>query len=113
MLDLFRNRDKAMRIMLGGIVLIMGLSMLTYLIPNYNPGGSTTDVVVAEIGKETITLPDVQRQVQNTVRVRQLPPEILPNYVPQLIDGMITERAMVLEAERLGFEVNDADVAEF
>jgi peptidyl-prolyl cis-trans isomerase D len=112
MLNLFRNRDKAMRIMLGGIVLIMGLSMLTYLIPNYNPGGSSTDVVVAEVGKETITLPEVQRLIQSTVRNRQLPPEILPHYVPQLIDNLITERAMVMEAERLGFEVSDADVAE-
>ena len=111
MLDLFRNRDKAMRIMLGGIVLVMGMSMLTYLIPNYNTGGSSTDVVVAEIGKDTITLPEVQRLVQNTVRSRQLPAEVLPNYVPQLIDQLITERAMVLEAQRLGFEVSDADVA--
>jgi peptidyl-prolyl cis-trans isomerase D len=111
MFDLFRSRDKAVRIMLGGMLLLVALSMLTYLVPNYNTGSAASDVVIAEIGKETITLPDVQRLVQNTMKGRQLPAEILPNYVPQMIDQMITERALVLEAERIGLEVSDADVA--
>jgi len=110
MFDLFRSRDKAVRIMLGGMLLLVALSMLTYLVPNYNTGSAASDVVIAEIGKETITLPEVQRLVQNTVKGRQLPPEILPNYVPQMIDQMITERALVLEAQRLGLEVSDDDV---
>jgi peptidyl-prolyl cis-trans isomerase D len=113
MFDLFRSRDKAVRILLGAMLLLVALSMLTYLVPNYNTGGSAGDIVVAEIGGEVITMPEVQRIVQKTVRSRQLPPEILPNYVPQMIDGMITERAMVLEAKRLGYEVSDADVADF
>jgi len=112
MFDLFRSRDKSVRILLGAMLLLVALSMLTYLVPNYNSGSGTSDTVIAEVGKETITLPDVQRLVQSTIRSRQLPAEILPNYVPQMIDNMITERAMVLEAERLGFEVSDADVAE-
>ncbi|HTS62395.1 MAG TPA: peptidylprolyl isomerase [Candidatus Acidoferrales bacterium] len=112
MFDLFRSRDKAVRILLGAMLLLVGLSMLTYLIPSYNTGSSATDIVVAEIGKETITLPEIQRLVQNTVRSRQLPPEILPNYVPQMIDQMVTERALAYEAQRLGYQVSDADVAD-
>ena len=57
-------------------------------------------------------MPEVQRQIQNTMRGRQLPPEILPNFVPQMVDQMITERALAYEAERLGFEVTDAQVAD-
>jgi peptidyl-prolyl cis-trans isomerase D len=114
MFDLFRSREKSVRILLGALLLIVALSMLTYLIPNYNSGaGGASDSVIAEIGGDKITLQEVQRLVQNTVRSRQLPPEILPNYVPQMIDGMITERAMLYEAKRLGYEVSDADVAEF
>jgi peptidyl-prolyl cis-trans isomerase D len=113
MFDLFRSRDKMVRIFLGGILLMVAASMLLYLVPNYNSGSGPGDMIVAEIGKDTLTLPDVQRQVQNIVHSRQLPPEILPNYVPQMIDDMITQRALVLEAQRLGIEVTDADVADF
>src|SRR5215468_11071451 len=113
MFDLFRSREKAVRIMLGGLLLVVAISMLTYLIPNYNTGGGTgNEMVVAEVGKETITLPEVQRLVQMTMRNRQLPPEILPNYLPQMIDQMITDRAMYLEAKDLGYQVTDAEVAD-
>jgi peptidyl-prolyl cis-trans isomerase D len=113
MFDLFRSREKSVRILLGALLLLVGLSMLTYLVPGYGTGGSASDTVIAEIGGEAITVPEVQHLVQSTVRSRQLPAEILPNYVPTMIDGMITERALVLEAKRLGYEVSDADVAEF
>lgn len=111
MFDLFRSRDKAVRILLGGLLLVVALSMLTYLVPSYNTGGSPTDVVVAEIGKDTITLPEVQQVIQNNVRNRQLPASIMPNYIPQFINSMVTERALAFEARRLGFKVSDADVA--
>src|SRR3954471_13704776 len=113
MFDLFRSRETSVRILLGFLLLVVAVSMLTYLIPNYNPGGSSgNDAIVAEIGKDIITLPEVQRLVQMTMRNRQLPAEILPTYLPQMVDQMITERAMFLQAQTLGFQVSDADVAE-
>ena len=112
MFDLFRSRDKAVRILLGGLLLLVAFSMLTYLVPSYNTGSSSTDVVIADIGKDSITLVEAQRMVQATVRGRQLPVDILPTYIPQMIDQMVTERAMLLEAQRLGMQVSDAEVAE-
>ncbi len=112
MFDLFRSRDKMVRILLGALLGIVALSMLTYLVPNYSNGSSSSDVVVAEIGKDTITLPEMQRVIQSTIRGRQLPAEILPTYIPQMVDQMVTERAMAMEAERMGFQVSDADVAD-
>jgi len=112
MFDLFRSRDKAVRILLGGLLLMVAISMLAYLVPSYGTGTSSTDMVLAEVGNDVITLTDAQRLVQNAMRNRQLPPEILPNYVPQMMDQLITEHAMAYEAERLGFQVSDADLAE-
>ena len=113
MFDLFRSREKTVRIMLGGLLLVVAVSMLTYLVPNYNTGGSTgSEMVIAEVGNDTITLPEVQKIVQMTMRSRQLPPEILPNYLPTMIDQMITERALYLQAQKLGYQVTDAEVAE-
>jgi peptidyl-prolyl cis-trans isomerase D len=112
MFDLFRSRDKAVRYLLTALLVVVGFSMLTYLIPSYGTGGSTNDVVVAEIGKDTITLPEIQRIVQNTMRGRQMPAEILPTYVPQMVDSLINERALAYEAERLGFEVTEDQIAD-
>ena len=113
MFDLFRSREKSVRILLGGLLLVVAISMLTYLIPNYNQGGGLgSEMIVAEIGKETITLQEVQHLVQSTMRSRQLPPEILPNYLPQMIDQLVTERAMMQQAQKMGFQVSDAELAD-
>ena len=113
MFDLFRSRDKAVRILLGALLVLVAFSMLTYLVPSYNTGGSSgSDMVIAEIGKDSITLAETQRLIQATIRSRQLPVDILPTYIPQMVDQMVTERAMAMEAERLGLQVSDADVAD-
>src|ERR1039458_2057756 len=113
MFDLFRSREKSVRLLLGALLLLVALSRLTYLVPNYNTGTNTSDTIIAEIGKDdVITLAEVQRLIQNTVRGRQLPPDILPNYVPTMVDQMVTERALAYEATRLGFQVTDADLAD-
>jgi peptidyl-prolyl cis-trans isomerase D len=113
MFDLFRSREKSVRILLGALLLLVALSMLTYLVPNYGSGdGSASDVVVAEIGKDPITIVDVQRTIQATMKGRQIPPEVLGTLVPEMVEGMINERALAYEAERLGYQVTDADIAQ-
>ena len=113
MFDLFRSRDKAVRIMLGGILVVVSLSMLTYLIPNFNTGSSDTgDMVVADIGKDALTLQDVELMVQQATRGRQIPASILPTYIPQMVDQMIVQRALAYEAQKLGFEVSNQEVTD-
>jgi peptidyl-prolyl cis-trans isomerase D len=46
------------------------------------------------------------------MRGRNLPPEILNMYAPQMINNLIGERAMAYEARRLGFQANETDTAE-
>src|ERR1044072_83702 len=99
MFNLFRSRDKAVRILLGGLLVLVSLSMLSYLIPNYDSGGSATDMGVAEIGKEKIMLPEVQKTIQMALRGQQLPAEFVPHYIPQIIQTMISERALIYEAK--------------
>ena len=107
MFDLFRSREKSVRILLGGLLVVVALSMLTYLVPSYNTGNVTDDTVVATVGQDAITSREVQHLIQNTMRGRQLPAELVPTYVPQIIDQMITARALAYEATRLGFQVTD------
>lgn len=108
MFDLFRSRDKAVRYLLTGMLVLVALSMVTYLIPQTGNGsGDSTDTTVAaQIGKEKITAQDVNLAIQNMTRNRQLPPELLSIYVPQIVNQMINERLMAYEANRLGLTVS-------
>lgn len=112
MFDLFRSRDKVVRVFLGAILVIVALSMVTYLIPGGYGGGTATDNVVAQIGKDQITARQALTAVQSALRGRQVPPEMIPLYVPQIIDQMITERSLAYEARRLGLQVTDEQTSE-
>ena len=111
MFDLFRSRAKAVRYLLGALLGVVALSMVVTLIPGYGTPSTGQETVVAEVGKEQITTRQVQTLMQNVMKTRRLPPEMVPHYVPMLIDQMITERAVAYQAERMGFHVSDADVA--
>jgi len=112
MFDLFRNREKTKKYLMGGILLMVSASMLLYLVPNYNTGSNASDVIVAKIGDTEITEAEARRLIQAQTRGRQIPAEIIPNYVPQIIDQMITDRAMEYEARKLGMQVSDQDIAD-
>jgi peptidyl-prolyl cis-trans isomerase D len=112
MFDLFRSRDKAVRYLLTGMLALVALSMVTYLIPGAGSGatGSANDTTVAaQIGNEQVTAQDVSRAVRNMTQNRQLPPELLSIYVPQIVNQMINERIMAYEANRLGLKVTSED----
>lgn len=108
MFDLFRSRDKVVRYMLGGLLVVVAISMLTYLVPNYDTNnGPTGTLVLATVGGQDIHADEVQHQVQAAMKGKQLPPDMLPIYIPQIVDGIITNHAMVYEAKRLGLEVTE------
>lgn len=113
MFDLFRSRDKAVRIFLTALLSLVALSMVAYLIPGYGGSGSTSssDNVVAEIGKNQLTVHDVQMAIRAATRNREMPPEMMAHYVPQVIEQLINEKAMVYQADRMGLEVSEAELA--
>ncbi|MFB3828910.1 MAG: peptidylprolyl isomerase [Bryobacteraceae bacterium] len=110
MFDLFRSRDKMVRFFLGALLVIVALSMLTYLIPSYNTGGDTSQMVVARIGKDDLTMPELQRYMQAYFRGRQVPPDMIPHLVPTLVQDILTEYALAYEARRMGMQVSDTDL---
>jgi peptidyl-prolyl cis-trans isomerase D len=112
MFNLFRSREKSVRIVLGGVLLVVAASMLLYLVPSYNTGGApSSENVVADVGGEEITVADVRKLIDSTLKGKQMPPEVLPNYIPRMVDEMITDRALEYQARRMGFQVTDQDLA--
>jgi peptidyl-prolyl cis-trans isomerase D len=114
MFDLFRSRAKAVKIMLGALLTVVALSMLIYLIPGtgITAADSGADQVVAEIGKSSVTVGEVQQQLRNVLQNQRVPPEYAATIIPQLVDQAIAERAVAYEAQQLGFRVSDRDLAE-
>ena len=111
MFDLFRSRAKAVRYLLGAMLLLVALSMVVTLIPGFNSGMQTDSQVVAEVGKQALTLQELQQNVQAQIQGRQFPTEMAPILVPQIANQMITEYAVAYQAERMGFQVTEADMA--
>src|SRR5579864_1520315 len=113
MFDLFRSRAKAVRILLGAMLGMVALSMLLYLIPGAGTPTTTdqNDQIVAEIGKDVLTLRDVELQVQQQLKSNQIPPDLVQVMIPQQVDQLVEERALAYQAKQLGFEVSDKDLA--
>jgi peptidyl-prolyl cis-trans isomerase D len=90
---------------------MVALSMVVYLIPGFGSGGGgSQDQIVAEIGKSALTVQDVRQRLQMLMRNRQVPKEMVEMYAEQTLNGLINERVMAYEAERLGFEVTPEDM---
>ncbi len=113
MFDLFRSRQKAVRYMLGGILMVIAVSMVVTLIPGYGSGSvSRTDdsSVIAEIGGAKITAQEAAQLAQRILRSNQIPPEMIDVYMPQFIDNMIQQRALAYEFARMGLTATDQEV---
>jgi peptidyl-prolyl cis-trans isomerase D len=110
MFDLFRSRARAVRIFIGALMLLIALSMVTYLIPGgfSNQGGQ--DQVIAEIGKQPLTVVDFQQRMEIAQRNKSIPPGAGAIFAQQLLDQMISTEALAYEAQRLGIVITDADL---
>jgi peptidyl-prolyl cis-trans isomerase D len=113
MFNLFRSRQKAIRYLLGAMLMIVALSMITYLIPGYGSSTSRTsdgDSTLFQIGGDTVTAQDIQKKVDTYVRSNRVPADAITAYLPQMIDQIILERATVYEFQRMGLTVTDDEV---
>ncbi len=112
MFDLFRSRQKAVRILLGVLLGMVALSMLVYLIPGAGaPVGNKDANVVAEIGSEVVTVRQVEQAVRNAFRGGPITPDVASAIVPQIVEQAIEDRALAYEARRLGFQITDSELA--
>jgi len=112
MFNLFRSNAKVTRYLLGGLLLIVAASMVTYLIPS---SGLTTDNaapagIVAEVGGAQITTDDAKAAVDRMLAANQIPKEAVEVYVPQIVDQMIQDRAAAYAFEKMGLTVSDEEV---
>jgi peptidyl-prolyl cis-trans isomerase D len=114
MFQLFRSRTRTLRIMLGVIFGAVILSMVTYLIPG--SGGSTSssssnDVVLAEVGGDSVTATEASAQFQDYITQQRIPPQAYSFILPKIVDDLVTQKAILQEADRLGLGVTADEMA--
>jgi len=109
----FDNRKTGMRILLGAVVLVLGGSMLLYLVPQ-SPGtgeASSTDTV-AKVGDETVSTAEVRQQLAEIEQRNQVPKQLESLYARQILNQLIFQKEMEYEAKRLGIRVSDQERAD-
>lgn len=111
MFDLFRSRAKAVRYLLGALLMLVAISMVVTLIPGFVGASYAPENVIAEIGDDVLTAREVQMVIQQQLRNKAFPRDMAGVYVPMIINQMIAERAVAYQAARMGFRVTEADVA--
>jgi len=112
MFDVFRSREKSVRILLGVVLLLVAGSMLIYLVPGGVGGtGGANDNVVASVGKDQITASDVQREIQRLTRGQSnLPKGILAMYIPSIVNQLVEQKALAYKAREMGLSVSDDEL---
>ncbi|HEX4770193.1 MAG TPA: peptidyl-prolyl cis-trans isomerase [Bryobacteraceae bacterium] len=113
MFNLFRSREKSVRIVLGVLLGLICLSMLTYLGGSFTGVGAGGQNTIATVGGDQITIVDVERQAQRmTQNQPNLPKGLMAMYVQPLINQLIESKAMALKANEMGIRVTDQELGD-
>lgn len=100
------------RIILGGVIGLIALSMLLYLVPQ---GPSTAEVStdsVALVGDLTVTVADVRKQLNEVEQRNQLPKQMEGFYAQQILKQLVFQKEIEYEAKRLGIRVSPDEIAD-
>ncbi len=105
--DLDKNRW--IKITMTVILVLICVSMVITLIPGLMSGSimSSSPDTVATVNGEDITLVNVQQQLAQQTRQQSIPQGMRGIYARQILDQMIFQRALDVEAQRLGLQVTD------
>src|SRR5438309_4776146 len=107
------NKSKlGYRILLGVVVLVLGGSMLLYLVPQSPVSGEVSTDTVAKIGDESVSVQDVRQQLN---QIEQRNPNMKPLeglYAQQILKQLVFQKEIEYEAKRLGIGVSDQEQAD-
>ena len=109
MFNFFRSQGKAVKYLLGFIMALVGLSMLLYLVPNYDSSTTSANPVLLEVGSTKLLANDAMATFQQETQGR-IPADMLRIYFPQFISERTMLLAALEEAKRLGIDTSDQEV---
>jgi peptidyl-prolyl cis-trans isomerase D len=106
------NKKTGVRILFGVIIGMLALSMLLYLVPQGPDTAQTAGDVVAKIGDQTVTLADINQQLNEIRRNNPVPRQMEGLYANQILKQLVFQKEIEYEAKRLGITVSDKERAD-
>lgn len=100
------------RILLGAVVLLLGGSMLLYLVPQAPTTGEVSTDAVAKVGDESVTVQDIRQQLDQIEQRNQIPKPLEGLYAQQILQQLVFQKEIEFEAKRLGITVSDQERAD-
>jgi peptidyl-prolyl cis-trans isomerase D len=118
MIRFLQTPGKTKKIVLGGMLLFTCVEMVVTLVPGGMLGdalgfGSMDKSVLAKIGSQDVTLVEVDQTAQRIARSQfrgNVPAQLIPMLRQSAADQLITQKALIVEAERMGFKVTDQEL---
>ena len=121
MFNLFRSQKQAVKIVLGGILSLVAVSMVVTLIPgSWSAAADANQNVLAEVGDSTLwwlsgahelTINDVQQAMGDLSRGQIINPRTRSVLAQQTLDSELTNLILMKEAEELGLGANEQELA--
>ncbi len=119
MIRQLQNAGPTVKIILGALLVLICASMAITLIPGGIGSslgiGAPPAGVLATVGDQQVTVPEVQREARAMIR-QQFPrggPQasmLMPYFAGQAAEQLINEKALIAEARRLGLRVSDDEL---
>lgn len=111
MIRFLQTPTQVKKYVLGGILVLVSISMLFYLIPGFGDvTGGAGSGVYAKVGDQEITTQMVENYADRVRQQQQLPPQFIGFILPRVADSLVTDAALVSEAHRLGLHVTDDEL---
>ncbi len=119
MLKFLQKPGPIKKVVLGGILIVICVMMVITLVPgglfgDYLGGGLTTQGVIAKVGDQEIGIQQVTQQARLEARQQMkgqpVPPSIMPYFMQRAAQNLITQNAIVYEADKLGLGVTDDEL---
>ncbi|MGA2978469.1 MAG: peptidyl-prolyl cis-trans isomerase [Terriglobales bacterium] len=119
MIRQLQNAGPTVKIVLGALLVLICASMAITLIPGGIGSslgiGAPPAGVLATVGDQTVTVPEVQREARAMIR-RQFPKGgqqasmLMPYFATQAAEQLINEKALISEAHRMGLHASDDEL---
>src|SRR5512135_3376786 len=115
MIRFLQTPGKFQKILLTSVLVFIAALMVITLIPGGFLGDSfgfanTTPGVLAQIGDQQVTRQEIDARAEQVRAQRSYPQQLMPLIRQQAAEGLVTQKAMLVEAGRLGLKVADADL---
>lgn len=122
MIRFLQHSGKTTKTILGGILVVICGAMVITLVPGGILGdafgfGSPEKGVLARVGGQDVTLLEVDQTARRFARQqfggRAVPSAIMPMFMQGAAQQLITQKALIAEAEHMGLKVTDGELQDY